>query len=225
MIRLIILDFDGTIADTSRIIIDTIQATLRELGLPFRTREQCASRIGLPLHEVFSTLVPLDDAMTAACAATYRRLFAENNVAGAVSAFPNVIETIKALKARGVLLSIATSRSRGTLTQFLRDMGVLECFSYIVCAEDVVHAKPDPEPVLKTLRALQVAADEALVVGDAPYDIMMGNRAGTKTCAVTYGNGTVEELMAAKPDWMIKEESGERREEGEYQRTVGRFEV
>ena len=52
-------------------------------------------------------------------------------------------------------------------------------------------------------RQLQFQPQEALVVGDAPYDILMGRNAGARTCAVTYGNGKRQELQAAGADYLI----------------------
>jgi len=67
----------------------------------------------------------------------------------------------------------------------------------------VKEAKPKPEPVLKTLAAMQFAASETLVVGDMSVDILMGANAGTKTCGVTWGNGSREELKEAGADYII----------------------
>ena len=67
----------------------------------------------------------------------------------------------------------------------------------------MVKAKPDPEPVLNTLSALGFKASETLVVGDMNVDILMGKNAGAKTCGVTYGNGTKEELEEAGADYII----------------------
>ena len=57
-IKIIILDFDGTLGDTASVIINTMQATIRELGLDSRTDEQCAAMIGLRLVEIPSELYP-----------------------------------------------------------------------------------------------------------------------------------------------------------------------
>ena len=65
------------------------------------------------------------------------------------------------------------------------------------------NPKPEAEPVLVTLRALGFRPDEALVVGDMPVDILMGRNAGTRTCAVTYGNATPQQLDDARPDSII----------------------
>ena len=57
-IKIILLDFDGTLGDTASVIINTMQATIRELGLAARTDEQCAAMIGLRLVEIPQELYP-----------------------------------------------------------------------------------------------------------------------------------------------------------------------
>ena len=74
--KLVILDFDGTIADTQALITTTMMQTIEALGLESRTREECARMIGLPLKETFTRLIPMSDEMGDMCEATYRRLFA-----------------------------------------------------------------------------------------------------------------------------------------------------
>ena len=69
--------------------------------------------------------------------------------------------------------------------------------SYTIGADNVKNAKPNPEPVLKTLEKFKCKPSEALIVGDTKYDIMMGVNAGAHTCGVTYGNGTRQEMLDA----------------------------
>ena len=82
-------------------------------------------------------------------------------------------------------------------------MGIADYISYLIGADDVKEAKPKPEPVLKTLAAMQFAASETLVVGDMAVDVLMGANARTKTCGVTWGNGTREDLKEAGADFII----------------------
>ena len=65
------------------------------------------------------------------------------------------------------------------------------------------EAKPKPEPVLKTLAEMHYNASKTLVVGDMAVDIQMGANAGAKTCGVTWGNGTKDELEAAGATFII----------------------
>lgn len=203
MTRLVILDFDGTIADTQPLIISSLQRTISALHLPSRTDDECKTIIGLPLEECFSTLLGVDTAMAKRCAEVYRRVFDEDNHPGVVTLFPNVLDTLKKLHDRGLMLAICSSRGRPTLEGFVQSFGLENYFSMIVSANDVQRHKPNPEPVLRILQQLNIPADEALVVGDASFDILMGRNAGCRTCGVTYGNQPAADLRAAGADLLI----------------------
>lgn len=200
---LLILDFDGTIGDTQSIIIKTMRQTIHELGLEERSPAQCAATIGLPLAKCFSTLYPIDEEMSRKCADTYSRIFEENNKPGAVSPFPGVVETIRQLHKEGVEITIASSRWHFSVENYVKDMQLDECITYILGANDVTKAKPEPEAVLRTLDHYHRPSEQALVVGDTKYDILMGKNAGVATCGVTYGNGSKEELETAGADYVI----------------------
>ncbi len=196
--KLIIFDYDGTLGDTQGYIVSTMHSTMQELGLEYRDDQACAACIGLPLKGCFRQLYPdFDDARLEECMATYRRFFQENRSRMQVELFPGVKETILKLWRQGYILSVASSRSSRSLKEFLSEAGILDCFSLVIGADNVTHAKPDPEPVLMTLDALAVKADDAWVVGDMPVDILMGLRAGCRTCGVSYGNSNREDLLAA----------------------------
>ena len=201
---LIIFDFDGTLGDTRRNIVTTMQMTIAELHLPIRSEEECAATIGLPLAGCFRTLFPdIQDEFIPLCAKTYRRFFNENLKTIHPEAFPGVVETLSILHQKGFVLTIASSRSRNSLTELIRNMGIADYISYILGADDVKEAKPKPEPVLKTLGEMHYDASETLVVGDMAVDIQMGANAGAKTCGVTWGNGTKNELEEAGADFVI----------------------
>ena len=200
-IKIAILDFDGTLGDTTALIVKTTQAAIKEMGLPARTDQQCASMIGLRLVEIPPVLFPECEVDRDLYAATYRRLFNEFNTDGAVQLYPNVMETLKELKSRGIILTIASSRSNASLEAYIKNLGLSSTVTYILGANDVKEGKPNPEAVLKTLEAHNIPADEAIVVGDTVFDIEMGRNAGTKTCGVTYGNGSRESM--SKADWLI----------------------
>lgn len=199
--KILILDFDGTLGDTVGVIVQTMQATIRELGLPARTDKECASMIGLRLIDIPPVLFPECNLDGEFYAQTYRRLFHIYNTAGAVELYPNVTETLTELKNRGLVLTIASSRSKASLTNYIKDLGIEALISYVLGADDVVEGKPNPEPVNRTLEKFGFKPEEAIVVGDTVFDVDMGKNAGTKTCGVTYGNGSRESISAA--DWVI----------------------
>ena len=202
--RLIIFDFDGTLGDTRQNIVLTMQQTMAELRLPVADESACAATIGLPLDDCFRQLYPdLGDEAIADCAAVYRRIFEINKKQLSPALFPHVKETLQRLHRQGYVLTIASSRSSASLNDFLHDMRIADYITYVVGADNVAHAKPHPEPVLKTLSTLGASAAETLVVGDMPVDILMGRQAGARTCAVTYGNATRRQLEEAGADFII----------------------
>ena len=201
---LIIFDFDGTLGDTRQNIVKTMQMTIAELRLPNRSEEECASTIGLPLAGCFKALFPdIQDDIIDQCAETYRRIFNENLRNIQPQAFPGVVETLSMLHQKGFTLTIASSRSHNSLTELTQNMGIADYICYLLGADDVKEAKPQPEPVLKTLAAMHFKASQTLVVGDMAVDILMGVHAGAKTCGVTWGNGTIKELQEAGADYII----------------------
>ena len=196
-IRIMILDFDGTLGDTAGVIVKTMQATIKELGLPSRSDEQCAAMIGLRLIEIPPVLFPECELDGEYYANTYRRLFHDFNTDGAVELYPDVLETLVELKKRGIILTIASSRSKASLTEYVSTLGLESVISFVLGADDVKDGKPAPEAVNRTLEKFGFLPEEALVVGDTTFDIQMGKAAGTRTCGVTYGNGSRESLADA----------------------------
>lgn len=200
-IKIIMLDFDGTLGDTTGVIIRTTQATIKELGLPSRTDEQCASMIGLRLVEIPPVLFPECNVDVNLYAQTYRKNFYIFNTQGAVNLYPNVPETLSELKNRGLVLTIASSRSHNSLADYINNLNLSEYISYIIGGDDVSAGKPNPEAIDRTLEKFGFKPEEAIMVGDTVFDIHMGINAGTYTCGVTYGNGSAESMSDAT--WLI----------------------
>lgn len=202
--ELIIFDFDGTLADTTATILSTYAMAIKELGADKRTDAECQATIGLPLKEGFRQLYPdFSDEQLCNCVDTYRRIFNHNKLKLIPKLYPGVKETLQQLEARGIQMSVASSRSRESLIEFCEKCGIKEHFALILGADDVTHAKPNPEPVLITLNRLHKDAARTLVVGDMPVDIAMGSGAGCRTVGVTYGNSSHSDLTAAGATYVI----------------------
>ncbi len=204
MIRLIILDFDGTLADTREIIVRTNQEVQRKMGYPILDEATIVATVGLPLKECLLEMFPdLPEAELPAWIKTYREVFESLKGRIIPELFPHVRDTIESLAGKGCVFSVASSRGRESLVAFLQEMGIAPFISYILGADDVKLAKPHPDPVLKTLKELSFNAQETLVVGDMPVDIQMGKSAGALTCGVSYGNSEREALLAAGAAYVI----------------------
>ncbi len=200
-----IFDFDGTLMDTSSVIIATIKATIKEMNLPPRTEEECRSIIGIRTDEAGSYFYPGLDIPNEEFARVFRSNYERIRRDTHEKTFPGVIDTLLILKERGDRMTIASSRRLASLYDYLDGLGIKDWFDMIVGADSVEKGKPNPEPVLKILNTLEWRAEDTLVVGDADVDILMGKAAGCPTCAVTYGNGTIVLLKASNPTFIIND--------------------
>jgi len=141
--------------------------------------------------------------MAERCCEVYRRLFDEYNHPGTVALFPHVEETLHELHRRGLQLAICSSRARATLDRFVQTFGFDKMVQAVVSSDDVKRGKPHPDPALRVLELTGCRPEEALMVGDASYDILMGHAAGCRTCGVTYGNQSKAQLREAGADYLI----------------------
>lgn len=202
--KLIIFDFDGTLADTTATILCTYKMAIEKIGAPSRTDAECQATIGLPLKEGFRQLYPdFSEEQLDNCVSTYRSIFNTNKKSLVPKLYPGVKDTLNQLAEMGIQMSVASSRSRESLVEFCDDNGITNYFSLILGADDVTHAKPNPEPVLITLERIRQEADQTVVVGDMPVDIAMGNGAGCRTIGVTYGNSSRRDLINAGANFII----------------------
>lgn len=200
--KTIILDFDGTIGDTRQCIVSTMQLALNRMHQPKVNDADIIKLIGLPLIEMFRITTDLNEAGLEEITKIYRDNFSDLAF-GNVKSFPHVVDTIHQMHALGLTLAIATSRGRQSLEMLMEQLHIKEYIDIYLCDQDVTEKKPAPEMVQKILERTFTPPDEALVVGDTVYDIEMGQRAGCKTCGVTYGNNTREQLLKQGADDII----------------------
>lgn len=202
-IRHIIFDFDGTLADTSPIILATMMATITELGLPPKSGAECRSTIGLRLEDIPKTLWPEQSGISDTYASTYRRIFDEKKKGLRAKVYPGVIEGLRQLHDAGYTMAVASSRSHKSLEEYLEYFDVIGLFSDIIGGNDVQKGKPSADPVQAICAHTGWRPEECLVVGDAVFDIEMGQNAGCQTCGVSYGNQSRKELETSQPDNMV----------------------
>lgn len=199
----IIFDFDGTLVNTTPLILATMKATVAEMKLPERTDAEYKATIGLRLEEIPSVLWPGNIDALENYATTYRRIFDMLKRPLGVESYSGVEMMLKTLHECGYRMAIASSRSHHSIREYVEQIGISDYFSMLVGGDDIVKGKPAPDPVIRILDGCSWKVMETITVGDAPVDIMMGKAAGTATCAVTYGNGKRCELNSAMPTYIV----------------------
>lgn len=191
----VILDFDGTIANTNNVIVDSWQATFeRYLGhrLPVR---QIEATFGETLKRTIAELIPDADYEEVR---DYYRDYQDAHCEGMVYVFEGVRELMELLKVEGYRIGIATSRTAHSFWNYMRDLDLDQYVDVLVTMEDVKKHKPDPESIIKVLDKFGARPEEAIMVGDTKYDIGCANNAGVDSVLVGWSHYVDEEAMEAE---------------------------
>ncbi len=198
-----LFDLDGTLADTVDLILRCYRHTMQvHLGAP-PPDERWLSGIGTPLTDQLRGFAR-DSEEALAMARTYSA-FQKTIHDQMVAPFPGAVEMVGALRARGVAVGVVTSKRSEVAGRTLERCGFAGTYDVLVCADDVTHGKPDPEPVLLALDRLGLpeAARRSLFVGDSPHDLKAGRAAGTKTAAALWGPFAHDVLRAQAADFYV----------------------
>ena len=189
-INTILFDFDGTVANTNGLIINSWQYVYRELT--GKETEEAAIKatfgepLGVSMERAFPD-TPVDKAID------IYRTHQKDIYEEMISPFPGMTELMKLLCEKGFQVAVVTSRMRSSTMIGLRKFGVLDYIDCIVTCEDTDKHKPSPEPVLIALDRLGAAPEQALMVGDSMFDIKCAHNAGVKAALVSWAEAVSEE--------------------------------
>ncbi len=197
----VLLDFDGTIVDTTELIHQSMRhATSEVLGQDL-SREELLANVGQPLPHQMELLDPYraQDLLKSYL------LHNEEHHGTFIKEFPGVDATLARLRDAGLRLAVVTSKRRPSVEMALHSFpGLRDVVNLFVTMEDTTEHKPHPAPLLKGLELLGgVPPERAAYVGDAPFDVAAAHAAGVASVAVSWGAFTGEALRAAGPDYLV----------------------
>jgi len=184
MIKGILFDFDGTIANTGELILSAFAYTVRTCLHKEASRKDMLATFGLVIHDAFFQFTQDEDTIT-----EMRNIYREEHNRlhdEMIKIYPGVREAFEALKKEGIGIGIVTSKKSPMAKHGIECLGLFDYVDIYVCADDVTSGKPNPEPMLMGAKKLGLNPNECIAVGDSPFDIMSGNRAGMQTYAVSY---------------------------------------
>ena len=175
-IRAIIFDFDGTLADTRRPIMQCFWEVLNELDLPLPTSLSANEFFCQTLEDSLRSIDGMSEEQISDASAQYNNRYLEIAVQTA-KLFPQVVTTLQLLRRSGLLIGIATNESRRNLKKLTEELEINALIHQCVCRDEVQRTKPFPDMARQILGAFGVAPMDALVVGDSVLDIEMGKAA------------------------------------------------
>ncbi len=195
--RLIVFDWDGTLADSTGLIADAIRAACREVGQPEPDEATAKYVIGLGLTEAIMHCAP------ALPPEDYRRLaerYRAHYLAGdaAIPLYDGARELLAELDQAGFYLGVATGKTRVGLDRALGHHGLTGRFHATRCSDES-FPKPHPQMLLDLMSTVRVDAAATLMIGDTTHDLDLARNAGAAALAVSYGAHPPEGLATRSP--------------------------
>ena len=201
--ELLVFDWDGTLMDSTAVIVASLQAACADLGLAVPSEASARHIIGLGLDDAMAHVLPqVDAAEYPRIVERYRYHFRLRDPATPL--FPGTEHALRALGAAGHLLAIATGKSRRGLDRALDSTGLRAVFHATRCGDEAT-GKPHPGMLNDLIAMLGADAARTLMVGDTTHDLEMARNAGVASVAVTYGAHPRAQLEAHNPLACIEE--------------------
>ena len=210
---LIVFDWDGTLFDSTALIVRCIQAACVDIGVAPPDDGEAAYVIGLGLHEALQHAVPgLDPVRYPDLGRRYRHHYLARQ--HELVLFPGTLEMLHALKERNHWLSVATGKSRRGLDQALAQSQLAGLFDATRTADETA-GKPHPLMLQELMAELGADPQRTLMIGDTTHDLQLAVNAGTARVGVAYGAHEPQALREHGPlfvahstrelhDWLLE---------------------
>lgn len=198
-IQAILFDLDGTLLDSTDLIIASFKHVVKKHLNKEISKEELIPSFGRPLIEAMEEIAPGQGDLLVSL---YRE-YTQKHHDEMVKIFPEVVKTLEKLHDLNIKLGIVTSKVRKTALRGLELFNLDQLFDVFIGFEDTNIHKPKPEPILLALKKLGVKAENTLMVGDSPHDLVSAKAAGTKSVAVSWSSFPLERLAAEQPDFII----------------------
>ncbi|KAA0966998.1 HAD family hydrolase [Sporosarcina sp. ANT_H38] len=183
MIKAIIFDFDGTIANTLPICYYAFQCVFKEFDNKNLSNEEIKAMFGP--SETGIIRENLSNSNKDAAIELYYAKYSERH-SQFVTPHKEIDDLIKRIKEQGLKIGIFTGKAKRSLDISLKALQMEGLFDVIITGDDVNEPKPHPEGLLKALSLLSVGKSEALFIGDSDADIDAGIRANVYTVGVQW---------------------------------------
>lgn len=194
---LIAFDWDGTLFDSTAIIVRCIQESVRDVGGTVPGDKEAAWVIGMALNQALARVAPdVPPEKYAEMGNRYRYHYLQHQ--NDLSLFDGVLPLLADLRARGHLLTVATGKSRRGLDEALQSVALRGVFDGSRTADETA-GKPHPLMLQELMAEFDVAPERLLMIGDTTHDLQMAQNAGCASVGVSYGAHAPDEFHAFGP--------------------------
>ena len=200
-VDLIMFDLDGTLADTGPDLADSVNYTRSRFELSPLPEQLIYTHVGRGVEYLLRHAVAKEAPFQFS---EILRVFLEHyqqHLLDRTVLYPHVHEVLDYF--HGKRNAVITNKLHHLALTVLRGLGIEDRFDAVLGGDSGAEKKPDPALLRLVLRQFQIIPANALMVGDGDTDIEAGRCAGVITCGVTYGLANKDDLIAAKPDFLI----------------------
>jgi len=214
MLRLIIFDFDGVIADSEKSHFESFRAALESEGLSFNWAEYSQKYLGYEDTEAFYR--KLTDSGTSATPERIKQLCQRKSaqflqrMQGGCVIMAGVVDILDRARQQGIICAICSGAKRREIEFILQQAQLQDFFAQIVSADDVRRGKPDPEGYLLSLTRINaslngqepIRSEQSVVIEDSFWGIEAAHQAGMRCLAVatTYLSEQLKDADAVVKD-------------------------
>jgi HAD superfamily hydrolase (TIGR01549 family) len=187
----IIFDIDGTMLDTEKAVLISLQDTLKEIENRHYDLNELRFVLGIPGITALNQLKLKNTERTYFIWNEYLKKHLD-----AVTLFPGIEELVKKLRQKGINLGIITSKNRFEYNQDFVPFGLAGFFETVICMEDSERPKPSADPMLAYIKKTGISSKEALYIGDTDYDRQCAAGAGVDFGLALWGYNAPEKIQA-----------------------------
>lgn len=199
--KAVVFDWDGTLMDSTGHIVKSIKLACADMGMPQPSDEQASWVIGMSLQAALYKLVPdLRADNVDAFIARYRHHFMY--LQHEINLFQGQLQLLHDLNQKGIVLAVATGKSRRGLDLFLDRLSLRNMFQSTKTVDEA-RGKPDPDMLEQIIYELDLNPVNVLMVGDTSHDVLMAQNAGIDSLAVAYGAHSKDDLIASQPSMIL----------------------
>lgn len=208
--KVIVFDLDGTLVDSAPDLALALNHTLERLEHETFTHEAIRSWVGNGAQTLvkrgLSGSSVVDEEMDPELASRALEIFLDyyaQNLCVDTVAYPNVVPTLKSLKAKNYRLALVTNKPYGFIEPLLEGLGMSGLFELCLGGDSLAKKKPDPLPLLHVCERLDISASKCLMIGDSKNDILAANAANMQSIGVSYGYNYGEHITVYEPDSVV----------------------
>jgi HAD superfamily hydrolase (TIGR01509 family) len=204
MFEAVIFDWDGTLADTRRVIVESFQKVLSKIHCII-SDEFIERRIGISAAETFREIlqtsrISFDETLIKLL--VDKKIQAEIDLSSKVKLFTGALGLLLSLQGR-VKLALASMNNRAVIEHISNGLNVRRFFDIVVTVDEICYPKPDPEIFSKSALKLRSLPEKCVVVEDSIFGVKAAKAAKMGCIAVLTGVYSRDELKKANPDLIV----------------------